>query len=150
MPQSLSLIIVHLVFSTKDRFPFLDDAIRPQLHAYVATSIRTMRCECYRAGGVDDHIHLAIRLARTVSTSELVETIKTASSKWVKEQRPGLGAFGWQRGYGVFSVAPDELPAVVAYIDQQKEHHRTRTFQEEYREWLGRYGVGFDERYVWD
>ena len=134
MPQSLSLIIVHLVFSTKDRFPFLDDAIRPQLHAYVATAIRTMGCEHSRVGVVGDHIHLAIRLARTISISELVETIKTALSKWVKGQRPSLGAFGWQRGYGVFSVAPEELSTVVAYIDQQEEHHRTRTFQEESRE----------------
>ena len=138
------------MFSTKDRFPYLDAALRPRLHAYIAGTIRTAGCECYRVGGVEDHVHIAIRLTRTIPISELVETIKVSSSRWMKLQRPSLGAFGWQRGYGVFSVAPEELAAVIAYIDQQEEHHATRTFQEEYRGFLERYGIVFDERYVWD
>jgi REP element-mobilizing transposase RayT len=150
MPQSLSLILVHLVFSTKDRQPFLASSIRPALHAYLATVARNANCECYRAGGVTDHVHLAIRLPRTLTIASLVEELKTSSSKWLKTQSPDLTTFAWQRGYGVFSVGPSDLDALRAYIDNQEEHHRTRTFQEEYRTFLKKYGVEYDEAYVWD
>ncbi len=124
--------------------------IRPTLHAYLATVARNTECECYRAGGVDDHVHLAIRLTRTITVAKLVEELKTSSSKWLKTQSPSLGAFAWQRGYGAFSVGPSQLDALLHYIDTQEEHHRTRTFQEEYRAFLKKYGIEFDERYVWD
>jgi putative transposase len=150
MSQSLALVIVHLVFSTKDRQPLLGASIRPALHAYLATVARNAGCECYRDGGVADHVHLAIRLSRTVTIAKLVEELKTSSSKWVKAQAPGLAVFSWQRGYGAFSVGPSDLDALRAYIDGQEEHHRTRTFQEEYRAFLTKYAVEFDERYVWD
>ena len=150
MPQSLSFLLVHLVFSTKDRHPFLDAGIRPALHGYLATVARNMDCECYRVGGVADHVHLAVRMARTVTVATLVEELKTSSSKWLKTQAPALAAFSWQRGYGAFSVGPSDLEALRRYIDGQEEHHRTRTFQEEYRAFLLKYGVEFDERYVWD
>lgn len=150
MPQSLSLVIVHLVFSTKDRQPLIGASVRPALHAYLATVARNMDCEAYRVGGVADHVHLAIRLSRTVSIAKLVEELKTSSSKWLKTQPPGLSSFSWQRGYGAFSVAPSDLDALRAYIDEQEEHHRVRTFQEEYRAFLTKYAVDFDERYVWD
>lgn len=150
MPQSLSLVIVHLIFSTKDRCPCLGSAVRPSLHAYLATVARNTGCECYRAGGFTDHVHLAVRLSRTLSIAGLVEELKTSSSKWLKTQDAALREFAWQRGYGSFSVGPGDLDAVIAYIDQQEEHHRTRTFQEEYRAFLHKYGVEYDERYVWD
>jgi REP element-mobilizing transposase RayT len=150
MPQSLSLTIVHLVFSTKDRQPCLQAEVLPQLHAYLATVARNAGCEAYRVGGVADHVHLAIRLSRTLTIAQLIEALKTASSKWLKTQSPALAAFAWQRGYGCFSVGPADLDALRAYIDHQAEHHRTRTFQEEYRAFLTKYGVEFDERYVWD
>ena len=130
MPQSLSLVIVHVIFSTKERHPFLDSDTRPKLHAYLATVARNIGCEAYRVGGVADHIHLAIRLSRTVTIADLVEGLKTASSKWVKTQSPDLAAFSWQRGYGCFSVGPSDLDALKDYIDDQEDHHRTRTFQE--------------------
>lgn len=150
MAQSLSLVIVHIIFSTKGRFPCLDPSTRPHLHAYLATVARNSRCEGYRVGGTGDHVHLAVRLSRTTAIAGLVEELKTSSSKWLKRQRPELGRFAWQRGYGAFSVGRDELEAVVAYIDGQEEHHKVRTFQEEYLEFLKKYGVEYDERYVWD
>ncbi len=150
MPQSLSLVIVHLIFSTKDRRPFLDRETRPRLHAYLATIARNADCEAYRVGGVGDHVHLAIRLSRTVTVAQLVEALKTASSKWLKLQSPGLVTFSWQRGYGCFSVGPADLDSLRAYIDGQEEHHKTRTFEDEFRTFLKKYGVGYDEAYLWD
>ena len=150
MPQSLSFLLIHVVFSTKDRAPDLDPAIRPALYAYLATVARNAGCECYRVGGVADHVHLAIRFSRTLTTAKLVEELKTASSKWLKTQSPALAAFGWQRGYGAFSVSASDLEALRQYIDNQEEHHRKRTFQEEYRAFLAKYGIEYDERYVWD
>lgn len=150
MPQSLAQILVHLVFSTKGRVPWIVPAVRPALHAYLATVARGTGCECYRAGGTADHVHLAIRLTRTITVAALVEAVKTVSSKWLKTQSPDLSDFAWQRGYGVFSVNPDQCAALLSYIDDQEQHHQTRTFQDEYRAFLTRYGVDYDERYVWD
>ena len=150
MPQSLSFLLVHIVFSTKDREPWLDASVRPALHAYLATVARGNECECYRVGGVADHVHLAIRLSRTITMAKLVEELKTSSSKWLKSQSPALAGFAWQRGYGAFSVGPSDLESLRRYIDQQEEHHRTKTFQEEYRAFLSKYGIDHDERYVWD
>ena len=150
MPQSLAFLLVHVVFSTKDRLPNLDVSIRPALYAYLATVGRNAECECYRVGGVDDHVHLAIRLSRTTTVAELVEELKTSSSKWLKTQGPALSRFAWQRGYGAFSVGPVDLDALVQYIDTQEIHHRKHDFQEEFRALLKKYGVESDERYMWD
>ncbi len=150
MPQSLALVVVHVIFSTKERRPLPDPDTRPHLHAYLATIARNAGCEAYRIGGVADHVHLAIRLSRTITIADLVETLKTSSSKWAKTQSPDLADFSWQRGYGCFSVGPTDLDALCAYIDKQEEHHKTRTFQDEFRMFLKKYGVAYDEAYVWD
>ncbi len=150
MPQSLSLVVVHVIFSTKNRQPLIDLKLRPKLHAYLATVARNADCECYRVGGVADHVHLAIRLSRKLTIADMIETLKTSSSKWLKIQAHELGAFSWQRGYGCFSTGPTELKALCTYIDNQEKHHRTRTFQEEFRMFLKKYGVEYDEAYVWD
>lgn len=150
MPQSLSLVAVHVIFSTKDRCPSLTPDIRSRLHAYLATVARNADCEAYRVGGVADHVHLALRLSRTITIADLVETLKTSSSKWVKRQSRGLAGFAWQRGYGCFSVSPKDIPVLCDYIETQDERHKTRTFQDEFREFLTKYGVTFDEAYVWD
>jgi REP element-mobilizing transposase RayT len=150
MPQSLSLVIVHVIFSTKDRVPLLDAEVRPKLHAYLATVARNAGCEAHRVGGVAEHVHLAIRLSRTITIAELVETLKTTSSKWLKGQSASLGAFAWQRGYGCFSVGPSDLDSLCEYIDRQEEHHRQRTFQEEFRMFLAKYRVEYNDAYVWD
>jgi REP element-mobilizing transposase RayT len=124
--------------------------VRPQLHAYLATVARSAGCEAYRVGGVADHVHLAIGLSRTITIASLVETLKTSSSKWMKTQSPGMPTFSWQRGYGSFSVGPADLDLLRTYIDGQEEHHTTRTFQDEFRMFLNKYGVEYDEAYVWD
>jgi REP element-mobilizing transposase RayT len=150
MPQSLSLVVIHVIFSTKERRPLLESGMRPKLHAYLATVTRNTGCECYRTGGVADHVHLAIRLSRTLTIADLIENLKTSSSKWLKTQGPDLATFSWQRGYGCFSVGPTDLNSLCAYIDGQEEHHKTRTFQDEFRMFLKKYGVEYDEAYLWD
>jgi putative transposase len=150
MPQSLSMILIHLIFSTKDRFACIHKTLRPALHAYLATVSRDCACETYRVSGTGDHIHMAIRITRTLSISDFVMKIKTVSSAWMKEQRPELRNFSWQRGYGAFSISPSDLATLIRYIDNQEEHHRMKTFEEEYRSILALYGVEYDERYVWD
>ena len=150
MPQSLSQVILHIVFSTKDRHPWLDAAIRPRMHSYLATLCRDCKCEAYRVGGVADHIHIAARLARTISQSDLLEKIKKTSSAWIKSQGAQYQSFFWQGGYGDFSIGYSQLDDLTQYIDYQETHHQTKTFQEEYRELLRKYHVEYDERYVWD
>ena len=150
MPQSLSKVILHIIFSTKNREPWLESNVRPRVHAYLATICRDLGAELVRVGGVVDHVHIVTTLPRTVSQAQLVEQIKKASSKWIKALDARYRGFFWQRGYGAFSVSPSQLDAVLQYIETQREHHRTRTFQEEYRELLRRHGVDFNERYVWD
>ena len=150
MPQSLSKVILHIVFSTKDRESWLSLDVRARMHAYLATVCRDLGAEVVRVGGVADHVHIATTLPRTLSQAQLIEQAKKISSKWVKTVDAHYRGFFWQRGYGAFSVSPSQLEAVLQYVDAQEEHHRARTFQEEYRELLHRHGVDFDERYVWD
>lgn len=129
MPQSLAQILLHLIFSTKDRTPCIIPSIRPQLHAYLAAIVRSSGCECLRVGGVADHVHLAIRFSRTATVAKLVNELKTDSAKWVKTQTTELRNFAWQHGYGVFSVGPQDAESLVGYIDNQEEHHRKKRFR---------------------
>jgi REP element-mobilizing transposase RayT len=150
MPQSLAFVLVHVVFSTKDRAPVLNASVRPALYSYLATVARNAKCECYRVGGIADHVHLAVRLSRTTNVAEIVEQLKSSSSKWLKTQSSDLSRFAWQRGYGAFSVGPADLSALIDYIDTQEMHHQKQSFQDEFRAFLKKYGVEFDERYLWD
>ena len=150
MPQSLSKVIVHIVFSTKNREPWLDSNVRPRMHAYLAVICRDLGADFVHAGGVADHVHIVTTLPRTVSQAQMIEQMKKASSKWIKALDSRYRRFFWQRGYAAFSVSPSQLDAVLQYVDAQKKHHRTRTFQEEYRELLRRQGIDLDERYIWD
>lgn len=150
MPQSLSKVILHIIFSTKDRQAWLDREIRSHMHAYVATICRNLDAEICRVGGVADHLHIVTALPRTLSQADMVEKVKKTSSKWIKGLASKYRQFYWQRGYGAFSVSPSQLDAVLEYVESQEKHHRTHSFQEEYREFLRKYGVEFDERYVWD
>jgi REP element-mobilizing transposase RayT len=146
MPQSLAFLLAHLIFSTKDRAPLLTANVRADLHSYLATIARNADCECYRVGGVADHVHIAVRLSRTITLAKLIQDLKTSSSHWLKTQSPALQHFSWQKGYGAFSVSPADLEPLRHYIDSQEDHHRKRTYQEEYRTFLVKYGVDFDER----
>jgi len=131
MPQSLSKVIVHIIFSTKDRESWLGLDVRPRMHAYLATICRDLGAEVVRVGGVADHVHIITTLPRTFSQAQLIEQIKKVSSKWIKTLDARYRGFFWQRGYGAFSVSPSQLEAVLEYVDTQQEHHRTRTFQED-------------------
>jgi putative transposase len=150
MAQSLSKVILHIVFSTKDREPWLDSPIRARMHAYLATICRDLGAEAFRVGGTVDHVHIVGTLPRTLSQAQMIEGIKKPSSKWIKGLEVRYRGFFWQRGYGAFSVSISQLEAVLEYVQRQNEHHRIHTFQEEYRELLGRHNIEFDERYVWD
>jgi REP element-mobilizing transposase RayT len=150
MPQSLSRVIIHFIFSTKDREPWLDPDVRPRMHAYVATICRGLNADALRVGGVADHLHVVTTLPRTITQAVMVETVKKTSSKWIKGLDAKYRQFYWQRGYGAFSVSSSQLSVVLEYVERQEEHHRTRSFQEEYRDFLRKYGIAFDERYVWD
>ena len=150
MPQSLSKVILHIIFSTKNREPLA--RFRCAItHACVSgNSLPRPRGRLRAIGGVSDHVHIVTTLPRTLSQAQLVEQIKKTSSKWIKELNASYRGFFWQRGYGVFSVSPSQFEALRQYVNAQQEHHRTRTFQEEYRELLHKHGLDFDERYVWD
>ena len=150
MCRSLSKVILHIIFSTKNREPWLDSDVRPRMHAYLATICRDLGAELVHVGGGSDHVHIMTMLPRTLSQAQLIEQINKASSKWIKALDARYRGFFWQRGYGAFSVSPSQLEAVLQYIETQQEHHRTRTFQEEYRELLRGHGIDFDERYLWD
>lgn len=151
MAQSLSRLWTHLVFSTKNRFPFLSDkTIRTDMHAYLAKMLREQDCETLIVNGVEDHVHSLFALSRTHSIASVVKEIKRTSSGWVKEFSPALQKFHWQLGYGAFSVSQSNLDEVVRYIENQEEHHRLVTFQDEYRVLLIENRVPYDERYVWD
>jgi putative transposase len=150
MPQSLSVVLVHLIFSTKEREPFIRPEIEPELHAMLGGIGRDIQCTVLAVGGTADHVHLLCLLSRTVAIASLVEELKTRSSKWVKTKGNLFAKFHWQRGYGVFSVGRSQEEQVKRYIAGQKAHHRKVTFQDEVRAFLKKYGVEYDERYVWD
>ncbi len=150
MPQSLASILVHLVFSTKNREPWLEDSVRDELHAYIGGVIRNGGGVLYRAGSVSDHIHLLVSHPRTMAPSELVKEIKVSATKWLKEKDRKFAGFQWQAGYGIFSISPSHRDALEGYIARQAEHHRKIGFQEEYRRLLTKYGVEWNEAYVWD
>ncbi len=151
MPQSLAQIYLHIVFSTKNRQLWLKDRdVRMELHAYLGGTCNGLDCPSLQFGGVEDHVHVLCRLGRQISVADLVRDLKKESSKWIKEKDPRQSEFHWQAGYGAFSVSPAHIPALRDYIQRQEEHHRQESFQEEFRRILRKYGVEFDERYVWD
>ena len=151
MPQSLARLYVHIVYSTKHRCRFLADKdIREEMHAYLGWVCRNQECPALIVGGIADHVHILIRLSRLISIADFLKELKIQSSKWVKTRGGILTKFQWQSGYGAFSVGQDELDRVVSYIRDQEEHHRKKTFQEEYRRFLREYRIEYDERYVWD
>ena len=150
MAQSLSRILLHLIFSTKNREPLINKNIRPDLHAYIAGVCRKLNSEAYRVGGTEDHVHIACSLPRNLAVSKLLEEIKKSSSAWVKTHHSALSKFSWQAGYGAFSLGQSQLGTLIAYIENQAEHHRTRSFKEELIDFFQKYHVVFDEKYLWD
>ena len=151
MPQSLSAVYIHLIFSTKDRVPFLrDKALRESAHEFLGGISKQLDCQPIRVGGVEDHVHILARLGRTITQADWVKELKRASNSWLQEKGRELAGFHWQAGYAAFSVSASNLDQVREYIERQEEHHCKVTFQDELREFFRKYGVEYDERYVWD
>lgn len=151
MSQSLAKIYVHIVFSTKRRYAFLADAsIRSEMFRYLGGTCKASNCPVIAIGGAADHVHVLCVLSKNVAASELIQSIKQSSSKWVKTKNAMLRKFSWQNGYGVFSVSQSQVETVRRYVSNQETHHRKNTFQDEFRSLLNKYNVAFDEKYVWD
>ena len=150
MAQSLVKNVMHLVFSTKHRQPFIKPLFESELYAYLGGICNNLECQTITVGGHLDHVHILCLLSKKLPLIKVMEELKSHSSKWMKTKHPSLTNFYWQNGYGAFSVDQKGVDSVIDYITNQKEHHRKKTFQEEFRTLLETYDVDYDERYVWD
>ncbi len=150
MSQSLSCVIIHLVFSTKSRIPLISLQLEKRLKPTLQRILQSEGCDPIAVGCSDDHVHTLSYLSRTVTISGLVGRVKGLSSSWVHNSFRMRRKFAWQAGYAAFSVSPSKLKATANYVENQREHHRHRGFQEEVRELLRIHDVKFDERYLWD
>jgi putative transposase len=172
MPQSLSNVLVHIVFSTKERRAMLrgrelavemhkylggisnsldcPPIIAEEMHKYLGGISNSLDCPPIIAGGTDDHVHLLARQARTIALADWIKELKRGSSIWIKTKGPALELFQWQAGYGAFSVSQSQSERVQRYIAGQEQHHARLSFQDEFRQLLRKHGIEFDERYVWD
>ena len=150
MGQSLVKNYIHIVFSTKHRESLIPDSIELELHNYLGGICNNLECQVVKVGGYKDHIHILCLLSKKITLVKLMEQLKSNSSKWIKTKGNEYSNFYWQDGYGAFSVNPSEIEIVVNYIANQKEHHSKKPFQNEYRAFLKKYRVEYDEKYVWD
>jgi len=149
MAQTLVCLRVHVVFSTKDRRPMITPEVEPELYAYLAGTAKNLDSSCLAAGGTSNHVHLLISQSKNIALSHLMEEIKKSSSKWIKTKAPSLRSFGWQDGYGAFTIGRSQVEALQRYIAAQKERHKKQSFEEELVRLLNKYGVQYDERYIW-
>jgi len=150
MGQSLVKNYLHIVFSTKYRAPIIHPPYELELHAYLGGICNNLECHTLKVGGYTDHVHILCMLSKKIALMKLLEEVKSHSSKWMKTKDYSLNNFYWQDGYGAFSVNPAQVDRVAAYIGNQHEHHRKKDFQYEFRSYLKKYNVEYDERYVWD
>lgn len=150
MPQSLVKIYMHTIFSTKNRQRFIDESIENELFKYLGGICNGLECFPITVGGHRDHVHILSLLSKKITVMKFLEELKTGSSNWIKKQNSRFSDFYWQRGYGAFSVGAPEVPTVKKYIETQHEHHKTVSFQDEFRKILREHNIDFDERYVWD
>jgi len=150
MPQSLSKVYVHITYSTKNRENLIDETIASFLYEYLGGICNRLECYPIQVGGYKNHVHILCLLSKKVTQIKLLEEVKKASSKWIKTKGKKYNNFYWQDGYGIFSVNPAEIGTVTEYIQNQAEHHKKRTFKDEFRAFLKKYNVEYDERYVWD
>ena len=150
MPQSLAKVYLHLIFSTKHRERLIPPQIRPELHRYMGGILRELECNPVEINSEPDHAHVLFTLSRTEPISTVVGHLKKGSNDWLRRQGTEFSKFHWQAGYGVFSVSQSAVEEVREYIRTQEAHHGKLSFQEELRAFLRRYGLEFDEQYVWD
>lgn len=150
MPQSLSKVYTHIIFSTKHRRNLIDESMESALFNYLGGICKALDCDPVQVGGHRNHVHILCLLSRKIAQMNLLEEVKKRSSKWIKTKDTRFSGFYWQDGYGIFSVKPSEAERVAIYIRNQKEHHKKMTFQQEFRKFLKANHVDYDERYVWD
>src|SRR5438874_1996001 len=150
MSQSLVKNYIQIIFSTKHRLPIIDEAIEHELHSYLGGICKKLDCQPIKINGYYDHVHILCMLFKKITLIKLLEEVKSDSSRWIKTRSPVYSIFYWQDGYGGFSVTPDQVDNVIEYISNQKVHHKTVSFQDEYRALLKQFNVAYDERYVWD
>jgi len=146
--QTCGNVVVHLIFSTKLRRPLIVPDIRSDVFAYLGGIVRELRSTALIVNGTSDHVHMLIRIRPALSIAEIARIVKANSSGWIRKK--GHKEFAWQVGYGVFSVSESSVPAVTKYIASQEEHHKKRSFQEEFLAFLKKNKVAYDERYIWD
>ncbi len=147
MPQSHASVMIHVVFSTANRAPLIPAEVKAELHRYLGGAAGELGCPALCVGGTNDHIHMLVRLGRTITIADFVKKVKVNSSAWMKAHSP---QFAWQAGYGAFSFGEDRIGLLTHYVETQEEHHRTVSFQEEYLSILREFGIEWDERYVWE
>lgn len=151
MPQSLIKVPVHIVFSTRNRFPYLGIVDqRMEVHRYLAGICRNLGCPPIKINGTADHVHILCLLSRLISVADLVRDLKSCSSKWIRSTFPEQSQFHWQNGYGAFATSPSAITMVVRYIENQEEHHRSLSFKDEYRNLCSKAALELDERFVWE
>ncbi len=150
MAQSLAKVLVHVIFSTKSRRPFITKDVREELCAYLVGIFRNQGSPALQVNAVEDHVHALFSLSRSQAIKDILEEVKKSSSKWIKTKGVAFEGFAWQSGYGAFSVSQSAVASTCRYIASQEEHHRRTTFQDEFRRFLEKYEVPFDERYLWD
>jgi putative transposase len=150
MGQSLTKNYLHIIFSTKYRRKLISQAVEFELYSYLGGTCKTLDCQSVKIGGYDDHVHILCLLSKKITLIKLMEDLKSNSSKWIKTIDKNLANFYWQDGYGAFSVNPSEIDTVIKYISNQRTHHQKLSFQDEYRMFLKKYKVDYDEKYVWD
>ena len=150
MGQSIVKNYLHIAFSTKHRKPLIHPCYEDELYNYLGGICKDLECHPIKIGGYNDHVHILCVLSKKIALVKLIEEVKSHSSKWMKTKDDALKSFYWQDGYGAFSVNPTEVETVIAYISNQHEHHKKKTFQDEYRAFLKKYNVEYDERYVWE
>ncbi len=148
MASTLTSLLVHFIFSTKCREPLITPTIEPELYAYIGGVCKNINSPLLAAGGTEDHIHLLVSLSKTVSLADLMLAVKRDSSTWIKTKGDTFASFHWQEGYGAFSIGQSQVEAVKRYLAKQKEHHQTVSFREELIEFLRRYQVPYDEKYL--
>lgn len=150
MANSYTQILIHYIFSTKKREKLIIPKVEKRIWQYMGGIAQKNKIIPYSIGGVEDHVHLLLSLPKTIAISEAIKLIKGGSSLWIHSEFPELKDFAWQEGYGAFSIGYSGLNNVKRYIENQKEHHRRKTFKEEYLAFLKKYNVPYDERYIWD
>ena len=149
MPHTVTNLLVHLIFSTKERLPLINPELENDLHAYLGGILRELHAVPIAIGGTADHVHLLMRLPADLAVADCLRVVKTNSSRWAKERWPQRRSFAWQGGYGAFSVSESQRGAVISFIQDQARHHRRISFQHEFLAMLKKHDLEFDEQYLW-